>query len=76
MKFNDYWNLPKNVKNYFSPKQEKDLKEKYGKLYTLHTILSIVIVLMPLLFIYVLLPVMFLTRLHKVAIYWVQSAVF
>jgi hypothetical protein len=47
MKFNDYWNLPKNVKNYFSPKQEKYLKEKYGKLYTFHTILSIVIVLMP-----------------------------
>ncbi len=75
MKFNDYWNLPKNVKNYFSPKQEKYLKEKYGKLYTLHIILSIVIVLMPFI-IYVLLPAMLLTRLHKVAIYWVQSAVF
>lgn len=47
MRFNDYWNLPKNAKNYFSPKQEKYLKEKYGKLYTLHTILSIVILLLP-----------------------------
>ena len=47
MKFNNYWNFPKNVKTYFSPKQEKYLKEKYGKLYTLHTILSIIIVFMP-----------------------------
>ena len=47
MRFNDYWNLPKNAKNYFSPKHEKHLKEKYGKLYTLHTILSIVILLLP-----------------------------
>ena len=47
MRFYDYWNLPKNAKTYFSPKQEKFLKEKYGKLYTLHTILSIVIVFTP-----------------------------
>ena len=47
MKFNDYWNLPKNAKNYFSPKQEKYLKEKYGKLYIVHTILSIFILLIP-----------------------------
>jgi hypothetical protein len=47
MRFNDYWNLPKNAKNYFSPTQEKYLKKKYGKLYTLHTILSIVILLVP-----------------------------
>ena len=46
MKFNDYWKLPKNVKNYFSPKKEV-LKEKYGKLYTVHTILSVVILLSP-----------------------------
>ena len=47
MRFNHYWNLPKNAKNYFSPKQEKHLKEKYGKLYTLHTILSIVLLFIP-----------------------------
>ena len=47
MKFNDYWKLPKNAKNYFSPKQEKILKEKYGVFYTIHTILSIVILLIP-----------------------------
>lgn len=47
MKFNDYWNLPKNAKQYFSPKQETHLKEKYGKLYTLHTIFSVVILLIP-----------------------------
>ena len=47
MKFNDYWKLPKNAKNYFSPKQEKYLKEKYGKWYTLHTVFSIFILLIP-----------------------------
>lgn len=47
MKFNDYWKLPKNAKNYFSPKQEKILKEKYGVFYTIHTILSIVILFVP-----------------------------
>ena len=47
MKFNDYWKLPKDVKKYFSPKQEKILKEKYGVFYTIHTILSIVILLIP-----------------------------
>ena len=47
MKFNDYWKIPKNIKEYFSPKRERQLKEKYGKLYTLHTILSIVILLLP-----------------------------
>ena len=47
MKFNDYCGLPKNAKKYFSPKQEKYLKEKYGKLYTLHTILSIIILCLP-----------------------------
>lgn len=47
MKFNDYWNLPKNAKYYFSPKQETHLKQKYGKLYTLHTIFSVVILLIP-----------------------------
>ncbi len=47
MKFNDYWKIPENAKNYFSPKQEKQLKEKYGKLYTIHTIFSVVILLVP-----------------------------
>ena len=45
MKFNDYWKIPKNAKSFFSPKQEKLLKEKYGKLYILYTILPIVILL-------------------------------
>ncbi len=47
MKFNDYWKIPENAKDYFSPKQEKHLKEKYGKLYTLHKIFSVVILLIP-----------------------------
>lgn len=47
MKFNDNWKLPQNIKKYFSPKQEKHLKEKYGILYTVHTILSIIILLIP-----------------------------
>ncbi len=47
MKFNDYWKIPKDVKEYFSPKRERQLKEKYGKLYTLHTVLSIAILLLP-----------------------------
>ena len=47
MKFNDYWNLPENAKTYFSPKQEKYLKEKYGKLYTLYAILTVIILLAP-----------------------------
>ncbi len=49
MKINQYWKIPKNAKKYFSPKQEKYLKEKYGAWYVLHTILSIVIVFAPLL---------------------------
>lgn len=47
MNFNDYWKIPENAKNYFSTKQEKQLKEKYGKLYTLHKIFSVVILLIP-----------------------------
>lgn len=47
MKFNDYWKLPQNAKDYFSPKQEKQLKEKYGAFYTIHIIFSIIIVLAP-----------------------------
>ena len=56
MKFNDYWKIPKNIKEYFSPKREGQLKEKYGKLYTLHTILSIVILLLPFLVFIFLIP--------------------
>lgn len=47
MKFNDYWKLPKNAKDYFSPKREKILKEKYGAFYTIHIIFSFVILLVP-----------------------------
>ena len=36
-----------NAKKFFSPKQEKELKAKYGIWYTFHTILSIVILLTP-----------------------------
>ena len=47
MKFKDYWKLPENTKSYFSAKKEKHLKEKYGKFYTFHTILSIIILIAP-----------------------------
>ena len=56
MKFKDYWKIPKNIKEYFSPKRERELKEKYGKLYTLHTILSIMILLLPFLVFIFLIP--------------------
>ena len=47
MKFNECWKIPENAKEFFSPKKEKELKEKYGKYYTLHTIVGIVILLSP-----------------------------
>ena len=47
MKFDDYWKVPKDSKKYFSPKQEKELKEKYGVFYTLHTILCVAILIIP-----------------------------
>lgn len=56
MKFNDYWKIPKDAKKYFSPKQEKKLKEKYGILYTLHTILSVVIVTAPIIIFFLNMP--------------------
>ena len=56
MKFNDYWKIPKNIKEYFSPKRERELKEKYGKLYTLHIVFSIVILLIPLFIFIFLIP--------------------
>ncbi len=34
-------------KNFFSPKQEKYFKEKYGKLYTFHIIFSIITLFIP-----------------------------
>ena len=56
MKFNDYWKIPKNIKEYFSPKRERELKEKYGKLYTLHIVFSIVSLLIPLFIFIFLIP--------------------
>ena len=47
MKFNNYWKVPKNSKEYFSPKKEKQLKEKYGAFYTIHTISCVVILIIP-----------------------------
>ena len=47
MKKNHHWKLPKNIKEYFSPKREKELKSKYGGWYTLHTILSVIILIVP-----------------------------
>ena len=47
MRFNDHWKIPRNAKAYFSPKREKELKAKYGVWYTVHTILSVFIVLIP-----------------------------
>ena len=56
MKFNDYWKIPKDAKEYFSPKSDIQLKEKYGKLYTLHIVFSIVILLIPLFIFIFLIP--------------------
>ena len=56
VKFNDYWKIPKNAKKYFSPKQEKELKEKYGIWYTFHTIVSIVILFFPLIIFFCVMP--------------------
>lgn len=47
MKKNHHWKLPHNIKEYFSPKREKELKSKYGGWYTLHTILSVIILIVP-----------------------------
>ena len=47
MKKNHHWKLPQNIKEYFSPKREKELKSKYGGWYTLHTILSVIILIVP-----------------------------
>lgn len=47
MKFNDYWKLPQNVKEFFSPKREQHLKEKYGVWYTIHTVFSVIILVIP-----------------------------
>ncbi len=47
MKFNNYWKLPKRSSRFFSPKQERNLKEKYGIWYTFHTIFSVIIIFTP-----------------------------
>ena len=56
MKFNDYWKIPKDAKNYFTPKREKEIKEKYGMWYHFHTVLSIVILLAPFIVFMFMLP--------------------
>ncbi len=56
MAFNDYWKIPKGAKKFFSPNQEKLLKEKYGKLYTLHTVCSIIILFIPLFLFFFFIP--------------------
>lgn len=47
MKKKNHWKLPCNVKEFFSPKREKELKSKYGGWYTLHTILSVILLIVP-----------------------------
>lgn len=47
MRFNDYWKPPKNVKDFFSPKYEKQLKAEYGKWYTAHLICTFIILFIP-----------------------------
>ena len=56
MKLNDYWKIPKNAKQYFSPKYEKKLKEKYGIWYTFRTFLSILIAFVPLVVFFIVSP--------------------
>ena len=56
MKFNDYWKIPKNATQYFSPKYDKKLKEKYGTWYTFHNILSILIEFIPLIVFFIISP--------------------
>ena len=56
MKFNDCWKIPRDAKQYFSPKYEKKLKEKYGMWYTLHTVLSILIAFLPLVLFFIISP--------------------
>ena len=57
MRFNDHWKIPQNAKAYFSPKREKELKAKYGVWYTVHTVLSVFIVLIPFVVFLLLSPV-------------------
>ena len=56
MKFNDYWKIPKNANQYFSPKYEKKLKDRYGIWYTFHTFLSILIGIVPLVVFFIVSP--------------------
>lgn len=53
---NSNWKIPKNATNYFSPKQEKMLKQKYGVWYNLHTMFSIVILLIPVIIFFTMMP--------------------
>ena len=76
MKFDDYWKVPKDSKKYFSPKKEKELKEKYGVFYTLHTILCVAILIIPFLFSYFWLQIMRFRPLQQVVIYVVLWAAF
>lgn len=57
MRFNDHWKIPRNAKAYFSPKQEKELKAKYGVWYTVHAVLSVFIVFIPFVVFLLLSPV-------------------
>lgn len=56
MKFNDYWKIPLNAKTYFSPKMEKELKEKYGIWYIFHIVLAVIILIVPLFLFLILVP--------------------
>ena len=56
MKFNDYWNIPKNTKEFFSPKGERKLKEQYGIYYTLHNVFSAIILFVPLVIFFIIIP--------------------
>ena len=56
MRFNDYWKLPKNWKDYFSPKQEKILKEKYGIFHAFHTVFTFIILFAPFILFLIIAP--------------------
>lgn len=47
MKFNEMWLPSINSKNFFSPRVERKLKEKYGIWATIHSIVSVVILFIP-----------------------------
>ena len=45
MRYKNSWRIPENAKSFFSPKYEKQQREKYGVWYTVHAVLSILILL-------------------------------